>query len=827
MKKIYSFLLFLFILNVGVAQTKSAVSSGYIYNNEIVFSNQKSAKAVNNLYWSNDFSVVADWIISNSLGNGQNWVITTNSPAGTYSFPMGIIPSTTAANGFALYDSDYMGSSGGSQDASIYTSSSIDLSMGSNLELSFQQLYRRYQSEHCYVGVSTNGTTWTDIEVNASVPYLSTVSNTVIVDISALADNEPAVWIRFHYVGSWEYAWMVDDVEINGTSANAPEIILVNPDNAEQGESLSVAISGQYTHFTQGSETVWFEQASQTIMTGTNVTVQSPSQLSINLSVPFNAPTGMYDVKIENPTDGIVSKWGGFEVLPPTLSPGWVYTNTGVNHSILIPNFAAITISGAPIEVGDYIGVFYDDNGTFECGGFMVYTGLTSFLAAWGDDAGTSDKDGFANGEEFTFMVWDASDGLDYSATATYEITGFSNTAFYVTNGLSGISSLVAYSQQTQTLTLNQGWGIFSTYVIPSDPDIESVFLPVFNSITIIKNGAGLVYWPPFVDMINDMVIGEGYQVNMANATTLDITGIAVTPELTPVSVPLGWSIIGYLRQSPASIITMLSPVIANIIIVKDSQGAVYWPYWGVNGIGNMIPGKGYQINTNSPITITYPANSPSQKSIGFHSEYAPVEYEKVTPTGNNMTLAIPGSAWPSLPAIGDEVGIFTTDGKLVGSAVYGGGNMAIAIWGDDRYTFYQKEGMLPNEEFEIRLFDHASTQEICYQVSSWFEGNQYYKNDGLAVAGQLAQTMRTELFQNTPNPCQSGTEISFFLSGETYISLQVFNALGEFIEEIVSGHFDAGEHKSHLNTSHYPSGNYFYTLKADNNKFSKNFKVI
>ena len=74
--------------------------------------------------WSNDLSVPADWVISNQSGNTDNWVIGTNGPAG--GFPLADILSTTAANGYALFDSDLLCS--GNQVADLTMANSADCS---------------------------------------------------------------------------------------------------------------------------------------------------------------------------------------------------------------------------------------------------------------------------------------------------------------------------------------------------------------------------------------------------------------------------------------------------------------------------------------------------------------------------------------------------------------------------------------------------------------------------------------------------------------------------------------------------------------------------
>ena len=826
MKHLYLFSVLFFTCLLSSGQQKNATIQVVMSNNEFLVSEGNIGKSVNNVLWTNDFSNPSDWTSSNALANAQDWIITTNGPAGIYSNTMGTIASSTASNGFALYDSDYIGTSGGSQDATISLVSSINFSNTTDLELSFEQKFRRYQTEHCYVGISTDGSNWNDIEINASVPSAALVSNTVTVDISGYADNQSQVWVRFRYVGSWDYAWMVDDVVIEGNPVNTPEIVLVTPNQAESGESLSVSLSGQYTHFSQGSQTIWFEQGSQTIMSGTNIFVQSQSQMNFDLSVPLNAPLGMYDVKVENPTDGVISKYNGFEVLAPVLSPGWSYSSIGSAHTILIPNFANINVDGSPVVAGDYIGVFYDNNGTLACGGYIIYTGTTSYLYAHGDDPGTSNVDGFTTGEIFQFKIWQASSGLEYDATATFEPNNFPNTSFYASNGLSGISAINGFSQQTQTLVLQQGWRIFSTYITPDTPDVETVFYPVVNELLIIKNGVGQVYWPPFVNMIGDLVLGQGYQINMASSQTLDIVGAAAVPELTPITIPNGWSIFGYLRTSSADITTMLSSVVSNITIVKNDLGAVYWPYWGVNGIGTLDPGKGYQIKTTQTVTLTYPANAVSAKSLGHRSVYQPSYYHSIEPTGSNMTLGVTSNAWDTPLAFGDEVAIFSKEGNLVGSTVYQHGNIAIAIWGDDLQSLSKVEGLIDGERYNIRVFRQAMQVEQAYYVNNWIEGNDQYKKDGISVAGNLSLLPQTELLQAMPNPCNNATVLSITSAQQQSISLSIFSSLGQVIEQTTL-EVAQGSNRIELETSTYPAGNYLISIEIDNKKFAKQLQVV
>ena len=180
------------------------------YSNSLL--KQKSSKTPGDVIWSDDFSDPSNWVITNNLGNGQDWIITTDGPIGSYSAPMGAMESSSGGN-FAMYDSDGIGTSGGLQDAYISSSQSIDLSSYSNVALKFEQYYRRWE-EQTYIGISIDNVNWDYIEVNANLSQSVTVYDTIEVNISSYAAYQPTVWIRFRYHGVWDYAWMIDDVAI-------------------------------------------------------------------------------------------------------------------------------------------------------------------------------------------------------------------------------------------------------------------------------------------------------------------------------------------------------------------------------------------------------------------------------------------------------------------------------------------------------------------------------------------------------------------------------------------------------------------------------------
>ena len=523
-------------------------------------------------------------------------------------------------------------------------------------------------------------------------------------------------------------------------------------------------------------------------------------------------------------------------------APHWYAPFTGNNHTIHIP----INAVGLDIGIGDYLGVFYDSSGVPACGGYVRWEGSNTALSAWGDDGLTIEKDGFDDLETFTWRIWDVTNGYTYPAVATYDVS-YQNIDAYEENGISGLLSIGfdPSSVDTQYIALNQNWNIISTYIdvlAPSD-SVVNVFANIMSDLIIIKDGYGNIFAPyglfgPFIiDGIGTIAIGEGYQVKMANTATLAVVGQEIIPENIVLSVPVGWSMLGYLRFSEASIdyIFMdtynggMNNVTNRISLVKNSMGQVYWPEINLNLIGNMVPGQGYQIKINTlggAVNFSYPPNGYLSKSTIINQ--VPVHFKNVKNTGTNMTIGFPKSAWNVVPNSGDELGVFNANGVLVGSTVFSNTNLAVSVWGNDETT-ESIEGLMDNENMTFKLWNSSTNIEEVFFVESWEKGEETYSTNGISIAEKvsLVGNSHFSISQNVPNPFSDYSEIEFYLPESKFVTISIYNLIGDKLEEVVNNDFEAGNHKIKIDGKNLSAGTYYYKISTDAFVATKAMNII
>lgn len=429
----------------------------------------------------------------------------------------------------------------------------------------------------------------------------------------------------------------------------------------------------------------------------------------------------------------------------------WSYTNTGVNHNIYIP-ISTVLVDGQSLSAGDLVGVFYNDGQDVKCGGYVTINNpaLNISINAWGDDQVTSVKDGFTIGESLQWKIFSHANNTVYDAVPSYD-TSYAHNGNFIVNGVSGLVSLVTTENSLQTVLMLEGWNMVSTFIDPDDDNIESVFLPVMTDIVILKDGDGNVFWPLFgINMIGNLSIGRGYQVKMQSTDSLMISGSVIVPENTSLTIPQGWSILGYLRQAPASLIVVLSPVVSEIVICKNDDGQVFWPQFGIDLIGDMKPGEGYLLKMGNPMSFVFPAN---QNTTCFPMpDIADAGPNQPNVLADSVVLAasIPTTGSSHWNIAGGFGGVFSND-TIYNSTFYGvPGETYHLVWtisticGSNNDTvvisFYDEStfvcGMQWNDSRDLKWYNTTVIGTQCWMTENLNYGNYIQSSIDLSDNG-------------------------------------------------------------------------------------------
>ncbi len=181
-----------------------------------------------------------------------NWKWAGAATTGSYS--IGVINSTTSANGWLVFDSDSLGASGGgSSIPSGWAQAPVqNCSSHTHVGLTFQNLYKKY-NDSCFIYVSNSSATFAAGTYTrfAVLPNNTLAGNgelanptTARINITSVAAGQATVYIRFVCEGGVAgggYNWMVDDINLVDLDVTDPAIsssFLWMPDATAENSSV-------------------------------------------------------------------------------------------------------------------------------------------------------------------------------------------------------------------------------------------------------------------------------------------------------------------------------------------------------------------------------------------------------------------------------------------------------------------------------------------------------------------------------------------------------------------------------------------------------------
>ncbi len=94
-------------------------------------------------------------------------------------------------------------------------------------------------------------------------------------------------------------------------------------------------------------------------------------------------------------------------------------------------------------------------------------------------------------------------------------------------------------------------------------------------------------------------------------------------------------------------------------------------------------------------------------------------------------------------------------------------------------------------------------------------------------VSVELEISKEFKLVQNFPNPFNPSTSINYSIPKNSFVTLKVYNTIGEEVAELINQNIEAGMHAAQFNASDLPTGAYFYRITAGNYSETKKMLLI
>ena len=393
---------------------------------------------------------------SNAVGSRGAYA----GPAGTGQLP---IQSTTAANGFVVFDSDFLDNAGIAGNfcgtgalacaphvANLETGV-INLLGHPTVDLLFTQYYRRFAGAGgvqtvpaTYLDFSTDGgVTWSgNVTLNAGIAVNSatTRNSAIAVSIGQYVGNQANVKIRFRFDGDY-YFWQMDDIKIISTPKNRMTFTAGSDGSPAQdivyGATQESARMGRMT--LKQVRPIAFD--ANCFNSGQNAQTNVKLQMKI-----FNATTGAMVQTVNSPiiaslASGDTATWNQLN----TYTTSW--TPSAVGRYDFTYNLVSDSVSIASDTLGSVI--VSDSVMSLDNGNWNNSIGASSNTTQWGDGSQMTNMQELVNDE----MLFGARVylGSTSQAGAILELAVYDSSAFGGNTSGWDANKLVAYGQRVLT----------------------------------------------------------------------------------------------------------------------------------------------------------------------------------------------------------------------------------------------------------------------------------------------------------------------------------------------------------------------------------------
>lgn len=162
---------------------------------------------------------------------------------------------------------------------------------------------------------------------------------------------------------------------------------------------------------------------------------------------------------------------------------------------------------------------------------------------------------------------------------------------------------------------------------------------------------------------------------------------------------------------------------------------------------------------------------------------------------------------------------------------LYTGGNLLIEI----RHSGFTGTSSRSNDAIGTATTGYGTQFSACWQTgntaTSGLQGNfsvvRITGDDLVGIIGHSEIPQDYILKQNYPNPFNPSTTIQFSIPVKEYVTLKVFNSLGQQVATLVNSEMLAGTYDFSFDAAGLTSGAYYYELRAGDFKETRRMLMI